>query len=87
MSYDPDRQDLSELLSAWNSSDQTLPTRTSGSEANFNTTLNLDTVGEGDITISSNVINLGEGGLYAFFIGDLRSTSPTPPPKQQPKCK
>lgn len=80
MSYDPDRQDLSELLSAWNSSDQTLPTKTTGSEGDLNTTLNLDTVGEGDITISSSVINLGEGGLYAFFIGDLRSTSPTPPP-------
>jgi len=80
MSYDPDRQGLSELLSAWNSSNQTLPTRSVGSEADLNTTLNLNTVGEGDITISSNVINLGEEGLYAFFIGDLRSASPTPPP-------
>ena len=81
MSYDPDRQDLTELLSAWNSTDQTLlPTKTTGVEVNYNTTFNLNTVGEGDITISSDVINLGEGGLYAFFSGDLRSTSPTPPP-------
>jgi hypothetical protein len=80
MSYDPDRQQLTELLSAWSSTDQTLPTKTSGGEFNYNTTFNLKTVGEGDITISSNVINLGEDGLYAFFIGDLRSTSPTPPP-------
>lgn len=75
MSYAPERQNLTELLSAWNSSAQTLPNKTTGSETQFNFVLNLNTVGEGDISISSNFVELGENGLYAFFAGDLRSTT------------
>ena len=75
MSYASERQNLTDLLSAWNSSNQILPNRTLGNEANINAVLNLDTPGEGDIIVSSNFIQLGENGLYAFFTGDIRSTS------------
>lgn len=77
MSYNPTRQALTELFSAWNSIAQTLPNKTSGSsESNLDTTLNLNSIGEGDIQIQSNsIINLGEIGLYAFYAADLRSTS------------
>ena len=78
MSYDPEREDKSELFSAWNSASQTLPNKTLGTEQDFNTTLVLDLIGEGDITLSSSVITLPEDGLYAYFMGDLRSTHASP---------
>ena len=67
MSYDPEREGLSMLLSAWNSSVQTLPGKTGGTESDLNFTFALNDTGEGDIQISSNVVNLGDSGLSAFF--------------------
>ena len=75
MSYDPERQGLSMLLSAWNSAKQTLPSKTSGGESDLNFTFALNTTGEGDIQISSNVVNLGDSGLSAYFTGDIRCTT------------
>lgn len=71
MSYDPERENKSELMSTWNSASQTLPYKSSGSTVNYNLTLNLNTIGEGDCSLSSNILYPPEG-LYGFFIGDLR---------------
>lgn len=75
MSYDPNRESKTEFFSAWNSADQTLPNKSTGSSQNFNLTLNLNTKGEGDFNLSSNVITFIENGLYAYFTGDVRSNS------------
>jgi len=82
MSYDPNRSEMSEFISAWNSSNQNLPYRVENSEADYNYTLNLNTVGEGDSTIVSNKITLAESGLYGFFTGDVRSNSDSSPSSQ-----
>lgn len=72
MSYDPNRQTLTEFISAWNSTNQNLPTH-SGSETANTTVFNLDTIGSGDSAIFANTITPPESGLRGFFIGDLRS--------------
>ena len=80
MSYDPNRESLTEFISAWSSSNQTLsPTVTSGlTEYTGSTVFNLATVGEGDSTIvSSNTITPPEAGLRGFFVGDMRSQGTT----------
>ena len=80
MSYDPNRTEMSEFMTAWNSSDQTLDTYygTGGNSIDRNVTLNLNTVGEGDASIVSNVLTPPES-LYGFFTGDLRvNTDPIP---------
>lgn len=80
MSYDPNRTEMSEFITAWNSSNQTFTTYygTGGNYVDRNITLNLDTVGEGDANIISNVLTLPES-LYGFFTGDLRvNTDPIP---------
>ena len=78
MSYDPNRTEMSEFMTAWNSSAQTFTTYYGSSTINKNVTLNLDTVGEGDASIVSNVLTPPES-LYGFFIGDIRvNTDPIP---------
>ena len=80
MSYDPNRTEMSEFMTAWNSSNQAFTTYygTGGNSVDRNITLNLDTVGEGDASIVSNVLTPQES-LYGFFIGDLRvNTDPVP---------
>jgi len=72
MSYDPNRETLTEFISAWNSTDQNLPTY-AGAETANTTVFNLNTIGSGDSTIVSNTITPPESGLRGFFIGDLRS--------------
>lgn len=72
MSYEPGRHNLSEFISAWNTTNQTLPTY-SGNGTTNTTVLELDTIGEGDSTIVSNTITPPESGLKGYFIGDLRS--------------
>lgn len=78
MSYDPERENKTELISAWNSLPQSLPYNPAGPLTNYNLTLGLNTTGEGDSTISSNVLNTPEEGLTAFFTGDVRSNSSEP---------
>ena len=78
MSYDPNRSEMSEFISAWNSNDQNLPYNRYDNEEYWNYTLNLNTVGEGDATIVSNKVTLSESGLYGFFTGDVRSNSDEP---------
>lgn len=78
MSYDPNRTEMSEFISAWNSSNQDLPYSITSSESDYDYTLNLNTVGEGDATIVSNKVTLAESGLYGFFTGDIRSNSNEP---------
>ena len=78
MSYDPNRSEMSEFISAWNSNDQNLPYNKDDNEEYWNYTLNLNTVGEGDATIVSNKVTLSESGLYGFFTGDVRSNSDEP---------
>lgn len=82
MSYDPNRTEMSEFISAWNSSNQNLPYSITNSESDYNYTLNLNTVGEGDATIVSNKVTLAESGLYGFFTGDVRSNSDSSPSVQ-----
>lgn len=78
MSYDPNRTEMSEFMTAWNSSNQIFETYYGSVSANLNITLNLDTVGEGDASIISNVLTPPES-LYGFFTGDLRvNTAPIP---------
>lgn len=78
MSYDPEREEKTEFISAWNSQAQVLPYNWSGPLTNYNLTFDLDLVGEGDSTLSSNVLNTPEEGLIAFFMGDVRSNSNEP---------
>ena len=82
MSYDPNRSEMSEFISAWNSNDQDLPYNYASNENYWNYTLNLNTVGEGDATIVSNKVTLAESGLYGFFTGDVRSNSDSSPSTQ-----
>ena len=80
MSYDPNRTEMSEFMTAWNSSNQTFNTYygTGGNSVDRNITLNLDTIGEGDASIVSNVLTPPES-IYGFFTGDLRvNTDPIP---------
>lgn len=78
MSYDPEREEKTEFISAWSSQAQTLPYNWNGPLTNYNLTFDLDLVGEGDSTLSSNVLNTPEEGLIAFFMGDVRSNSNEP---------
>lgn len=80
MSYDPNRTEMSEFITSWNSSNQTFTTYygSGGISEDLNITLNLNKIGEGDSSIVSNVITLPES-LYGFFTGDLRiNTAPVP---------
>lgn len=79
MSYDPEREEKTEFISAWSDQAQTLPYNWNGPLTNYNRNFNLTTVGEGDSTISSGVVlNTPEEGMIAFFIGDVRSNSDEP---------
>ena len=78
MSYDPNRTEMSEFMTSWNSSNQDLPYKWSGSQTNYNLTLNLNTIGEGDASIVSNKITPSESGLYGYFTGDVRSSTDEP---------
>lgn len=74
MSYNPNRQGLSEFISAWNSTNDPLPAYNSP-QTSLGFILDLDTIGEGDSTISTNAVTVPEQGLQAFFMADLRSDS------------
>ena len=77
MTYNPNREQLTELISAWNSGAQTISPHTSGVNTYLGQTIGLDTLGEGDgdLSITSSVINLPEDGLYGYFVGDYRLTT------------
>ena len=76
MSYEPNRETKSELMSAWNSASQSLPvyynTVPNTSDANFDFAIN--TVGEGDASIISNTLTPSDNA-YGFFIGDVRANT------------
>lgn len=76
MSYSPGRDKETIFFAAWNSTDQNLPSRSSGSsldwDTNFDITLELDSTLNNLITIENNVIKNTEG-LEAYYLGDLRS--------------
>jgi hypothetical protein len=74
MSYDPTYQELTEFVTAWNSSNESLPNVTVETTS-LNKTFILNTVGEGDSTLSSNSLNLPFDSALAYFVGDFRATS------------
>lgn len=74
MSYDPTFEGLSELMTAWNNSNQAL-TPHAGITTNLNINFNLSTVGEGDSTLISNTLTLPFDSAFAYFVGDFRSMS------------
>lgn len=71
MSYEPNREIKSELISVWNSSSESIPRRSGSGWSDMNHTFSLNTVGEGDATIISNAVTPGDQ-LYGFFMGDIR---------------
>lgn len=77
MSYDPSiNQNASEFIAAWKSSNQTLPSRTSGTtEASTNTLIELNRLlnTTTEVDLSSNVISTNTAP--ALWYGDIRSTS------------
>jgi len=78
MSYSPGRDKETIFFAAWNSTDQSLPSRTSGSSLDwdntYDITLELDSTLNDIITIENNVVKNTEG-LEAYYLGDLRSTT------------
>lgn len=71
MSYDPERENKSEFMTAWNSASQSLPNDTSGGEYQANFQFTLNTIGEGDCSLLSSILYPAES-LYAYFTGDIR---------------
>lgn len=74
MSYEPDREKKTEFMSAWNSVTQSLGKSPAyGSNVDYDMTLTLNTVGEGDasLDLSTSVLTPAES-LYGYFIGDIR---------------
>lgn len=86
MSYDPEREDKSELMSTWSSAAQALPYKnsatagTTGDDLNY-TFLLGPTVGEGDCSVISNTLTPAES-LYGFFVGDIRIDTDASPQSQ-----
>lgn len=74
MSYDPNFQDLPELVTAWNSNNESLPNVTTV-QTSLNKIFSLNTIGIGDSALSSNVISLPYDSAHAYFVGDFRSQS------------
>ena len=76
MSYDPNLQELPEFVTAWNSSNESLPT-VSSLQTSLNKVFSLNTIGIGDSTLSANTVTLPFDSAYAYFVGDFRSQSST----------
>lgn len=77
MSYSPGRDKETIFFAAWNSTNQNLPSKTSGGldwDTNYDITLELDSTLNDLITIENNVVKNSEG-LAAYYLGDLRSTT------------
>ena len=77
MSYSPGRDKETIFFAAWNSTDQNLPSKTSGGldwDNNYDITLELDNTLNDLVSIENNVIKNSEG-LEAYYLGDLRSTT------------
>lgn len=75
MSYIPGLSEESIFVTAWNSTNQTMPNRPSSTsyDMNYDFTFNLDTIGVGDrFSITSDVISTPDN-LYAYWCGDVRS--------------
>lgn len=78
MSYEPGLSEESVFITAWNTTNQSMPVRLSGSaHLNQNFTFDLDTIGIGDrVTLTSNVITPPDS-LHAYWCGDVRSVTTT----------
>ena len=77
MSYSPGRDKETIFFAAWNSTNQNLPSKTSGGldwDNNYDITLELDSTLNDLIRIENNVVKNSEG-LEAYYLGDLRSTT------------
>jgi len=77
MSYSPGREKETIFFAAWNSTDQSLPSKTSGGldwDNNYDITLELDSTLNDLVSIENNVVKNSEG-LEAYYLGDLRSTT------------
>jgi hypothetical protein len=85
MSYDPERENKSELLTAWSTVVQGLPYKTSASNSttgdDLNTPFSYLTIGEGDGSIISDTLTPAES-LYGFFVGDIRIDTDASPLSQ-----
>ena len=71
MSYTPNRENESPLITAWSSIDVSIPN--SGASNNPAYDFNLDTLGQGDRCILSNNTLTAPDNLKAFWIGDIRT--------------
>ena len=77
MSYSPGREKETIFFAAWNSTDQNLPSKTSGGlnwDNTYDITLELDSTLNDIITIENNIVKNSEG-LTAYYLGDVRSTT------------
>lgn len=77
MSYQPGEENFSEFITSWATSNQTLPTKTSGSEvADPIYTFNLDSIEkDGEAILSSNQVDTNF--CNALWTGDIRSNAGT----------
>jgi len=78
MSYSPGREKETIFFAAWSSTNQNLPSRTSGSgldwDSTYDITLELDSTLNDLVSIENNSIKNSEG-LKAYYLGDARSTT------------
>ena len=74
MSYEPGQENYSEFMYAWNGSDQSLPSKTSGSSevTNYNLTIQVNNLQKnGEATLSGSQVSTNTHS--AFWTGDSRS--------------
>ena len=78
MSYSPEREKETIFFAAWNSTDQSLPSRSSGGSLDwdntYDITLELDSTLNDIISVENNVVKNSEG-FEAYYLGDLRSST------------
>lgn len=75
MSYQPNRETESPLITAWSSIDVAIPD--SGPNNNPTYDFNLDTLGQGARCVLSNDVLTAPDNLKAFWIGDIRVQTDT----------
>ena len=73
MTYFPALEEESPFITAWNSADNSIPSRTSGDTVLADYTFNIDTLGTGPrVGLNSNIITAPDNN-NCFWVGDIRS--------------
>jgi len=74
MSYDPRETRGSELIFAWHSVSQSLPTRSGSTVDNWDYTFNIDTIKTTKTSASLDSNTVSTNGPSALWVGDIRDS-------------